>query len=85
LASNSLLEAVVYAHQAYLNCEQEKDRIAKTGFHDSPEWSTGKARMINEKVLVSHNWDQIRQVLPEDIQLVTLPGVDLEEVMEAGA
>jgi long-chain acyl-CoA synthetase len=25
------------------------------------------------------NWDQIRQVLPEDIQLVTLPGVDLEE------
>ena len=27
----------------------------------------------------TENWDQIRQVLPADIQLVTLPGVELEE------
>ncbi|MDX2434851.1 MAG: L-aspartate oxidase, partial [Desulfobacterales bacterium] len=45
LASNSLLEAVVFAHQAYLACDQEKDRILGTAFHESPEWSTGKARM----------------------------------------
>ncbi|MGW8161637.1 MAG: L-aspartate oxidase [Desulfobulbales bacterium] len=63
LASNSLLEAVVYAHQAYLRCEQEKEKIIHTAFHDSPEWSTGTARMINEKVLVSHNWDQIRRLM----------------------
>src|SRR5210317_1571512 len=63
LASNTLLEAVVFAHQAYLACDQEKDRILGTGFHESPEWSTGKARMINENVLVSHNWDQIRRLM----------------------
>ncbi|UCD66463.1 MAG: L-aspartate oxidase [Deltaproteobacteria bacterium] len=63
LASNSLLEAVVFAHQAYLACDQEKDRILSTEFHESPEWSTGKARMINENVLVSHNWDQIRRLM----------------------
>ena len=63
LASNSLLEAVVFAHQAYLQCDQEKEKILQTAFHESPEWSTGKAKMINEKVLVSHNWDQIRRLM----------------------
>lgn len=63
LASNSLLEAVVFAHQAYLACDREKDRIMATKLHKSPEWSTGTARMINENVLVSHNWDQIRRLM----------------------
>jgi len=63
LASNSLLEAVVFAHQAYLKCDREKKRILGSAFHESPEWSPGKARMINEKVLVSHNWDQIRRLM----------------------
>jgi L-aspartate oxidase len=63
LASNSLLEAVVFAHQAYLQCDREKEKIIRTAFHESPEWSTGKAKMINEKVLVSHNWDQIRRLM----------------------
>ena len=63
LASNSLLEAVVFAHQTYLQCDREKEKIIKTAFHESPEWSTGRAKMINEKVLVSHNWDQIRRLM----------------------
>lgn len=63
LASNSLLEAVVFAHQAYLQCEQHREKIINTAFYESPEWSTGKARMINEGVLVSHNWDQIRRLM----------------------
>jgi len=63
LASNSLLEAVVFAHQAYLQCERDREKISRTEFHESPEWLTGKAKMINEKVLVSHNWDQIRRLM----------------------
>ena len=63
LASNSLLEVVVFAHQAYLQCERQKEKIAQTSFYEAPEWSTGKAKMINEKVLVSHNWDQIRRLM----------------------
>ncbi len=63
LASNSLLEAVVFAHQAYLLCDQEKEKIINAPFHESPEWSTGKAKMINEKILVTHNWDQIRRLM----------------------
>jgi len=63
LASNSLLEAVVFAHQAYLACSREKEKIMAAEFYESPEWSTGKAKMINEKVLVSHSWDQIRRLM----------------------
>ena len=63
LASNSLLEAVVFAHQAYLACSREKEKILAAEFHESPDWSTGKAKMINEKVLVSHSWDQIRRLM----------------------
>jgi L-aspartate oxidase len=63
LASNSLLEAVVFAHQAFLQCDKEKEKIIHTSFHESPEWSTGKAELINENVLVSHNWDQIRRLM----------------------
>jgi len=63
LASNSLLEAVVFAHQAYLQCERDREKIIHTEFYESPEWSTGKAKMINEGVLVSHNWDQIRRLM----------------------
>jgi len=63
LASNSLLEAVVFAHQAFLKCDKEKDRILGGTLHYSPEWSSGKASMINENVLVSHNWDQIRRLM----------------------
>jgi L-aspartate oxidase len=63
LASNSLLEAVVFAHQAFLQCDKEKEKIIHTSFHESPEWSSGKAKLINENVLVSHNWDQIRRLM----------------------
>jgi len=63
LASNSLLEAVVFAHQAYMQCEREREKIINTPFHESPEWSSGKAKMINENVLISHNWDQIRRLM----------------------
>jgi L-aspartate oxidase len=63
LASNSLLEAVVFAHQAFLKCIEEKDQLLGAEFFVEPEWSPGKAKKINENVLVSHNWDQIRRLM----------------------
>ena len=63
LASNSLLEAVVFAHQAFLKCDADKEQLLGTDFHAAPDWSSGKAKKINEGVLVSHNWDQIRRLM----------------------
>ena len=63
LASNSLLEAVVFAHQAFLKCGADKDQLLGAEFCTTPDWSSGKAQKINEGVLVSHNWDQIRRLM----------------------
>jgi L-aspartate oxidase len=63
LASNSLLEAVVFAHQAYLECEREWPELHKATLPEVAEWSAGEAQRIEENVLVSHNWDQIRRLM----------------------
>jgi L-aspartate oxidase len=63
LASNSLLEAVVFAHQAFLECERQWPRLRKTALPEVAEWSAGQAQRIEENVLVSHNWDQIRRLM----------------------
>lgn len=63
LASNSLLEAVVFAHQAFIQCEIDWQEIQKLEFPSVPEWDTGPAERIEECVLISHNWDQIRRLM----------------------
>jgi L-aspartate oxidase len=63
LASNSLLEAVVFAHQAYRECEREWPELRKAELPEVAEWFAGEAQRIEENVLVSHNWDQIRRLM----------------------
>ncbi len=63
LASNSLLEAVVFAHQAYLQCKKDWPELKNKAFPKVPPWSSGKAERIEECVLISHNWDQIRRLM----------------------
>lgn len=63
LASNSLLEAVVFAHQAWLQCEKEWPEVSKRPFPQVSGWYAGKAERIEECVLISHNWDQLRRLM----------------------
>lgn len=63
LASNSLLEAVVYAHRAGQWFITNKEEIGRLPFYDVQGWRVGKARSIEENVLISHNWDQIRRLM----------------------
>ncbi len=62
LASNSLLEAVVYAHRAFADATAvlENNDHAPPGF---PEWQTGGAVDIDEEVVIAHNWDEIRRLM----------------------
>ncbi len=63
LASNSLLEALVFAKRAAeLSSEylQEKKGIH---FPKPPEWDSGSAVDSEEMVVVSHNWDEIRRFM----------------------
>lgn len=62
LASNSLLEALVFsdraaarAANAYAGKPRSRIRV--------PEWDPGKAQDSDEAVVVSHNWDEIRRLM----------------------
>jgi L-aspartate oxidase len=63
LASNSLLEAVVFAHQAFLQCEKDWPKHKQTVLPGPPAWFSGQAERLEECVLISHNWDQLRRLM----------------------
>jgi L-aspartate oxidase len=67
LASNSLLEGVVFAHRAFakifpkLNPPQE---------FDLPDWRPGKVQDVDELVVIYHNWDEIRRLMWDYVGIV---------------
>ncbi len=63
LASNSLLEAVVYAERAATTALKV---LAERGGADQlrvPQWDTGQAGDPDEQVVVSQSWDEIRRLM----------------------
>ncbi len=63
LASNSLLEAVVFADRAAKRLKSNWPALRKQPFIQTSEWRDGAAGSIEENVLISHNWDQIRRLM----------------------
>lgn len=63
LASNSLLEAVVFAHRGAQRVKDLWPEIQAQKIYAVQEWRTGQARSIEEHVLISHNWDQVRRLM----------------------
>ena len=61
LASNSLLEALVFAHRASRALKKELGKVQQEV--SIPHWKTGKAVSSDESVVVSHNWDEIRRTM----------------------
>jgi len=59
LASNSLLEAMVYAARA---ADDVKGARSDRPGHVAP-WYAGEATSPDEAVVVSHNWDEIRRLM----------------------
>jgi L-aspartate oxidase len=68
LASNSLLEALVFAERAFLKAS------SLTGLRREapsiPAWDTGKAKDSDESVVVSQNWEEIRHFMGNYVGIV---------------
>ncbi|MFY2557707.1 L-aspartate oxidase [Corallococcus terminator] len=62
LASNSLLEGLVFGQRA-VQVAQEEMASLTTPSEDPPEWDSGSAVESDESVVVSHNWDEIRRLM----------------------
>lgn len=62
LASNSLLEALVFAERASKHAV-EMVRSAKEEIPPIPAWQTGGAVVSEEAVVITQNWDEIRRFM----------------------
>jgi len=63
LASNSLLEALVYARRAVERSGLDLDNNREIQLKKAPLWDSGSATDSEEMVVVSHNWDEIRSLM----------------------
>jgi L-aspartate oxidase len=72
LASNSLLEAVVMAHRgadsvdAYLKAT----RRARMAAPPIPDWVDLGGGDVDERVVISHNWDELRRTMWDYVSIV---------------
>lgn len=63
LASNSLLEAVVYAHRASEHAVEELESINDPVCSRPPPWDPMGTTDSDEAIVVAHNWDEIRRFM----------------------
>jgi len=69
LASNSLLEGIVFAHRIYLKVKELLPEVHKEEFI-IPAWDTKGATESDESIVVSHNWDEIRRCMSNYVGIV---------------
>ena len=67
LASNSLLEGLVFAHRAAMKAIKEPQLPVDM---EIPAWHSGDAEDSDERVVISHNWDEIRRCMWDYVSIV---------------
>jgi len=72
LASNSLLEAMVVAHNAIEHSRHVASAISALHFSpkDVPDWESGDAVDSDEQIVISHNWEEIRHFMWDYVGIV---------------
>ncbi|MGL1932109.1 MAG: L-aspartate oxidase [Desulfotalea sp.] len=63
LASNSLLEAVVYSEKLYQYCSSNWKKLSDKKLPEVDDWRAGTAQELDEEILINHNWDTIRRIM----------------------
>ncbi len=69
LASNSLLECLVFADAAYKDIVRNQQSIEISG-QPLPEWDESQVTDPDEQIVVSHNWDELRRFMWDYVGIV---------------
>ena len=69
LASNSLLECLVFAKAAERRIQTDLPGLKHTGL-DVPDWDESRVTDPDEQVVVSHNWDELRRFMWDYVGIV---------------
>jgi len=68
LASNSLLEAVVYAHRIF---DHAKSVFGDLNYATNiPAWDESKVQLMNEEILVTHNLREVQKLMSDYVGIV---------------
>lgn len=68
MASNSLLECVVFAHATFLDIIDSINTVAAPG--QLPAWDESQVTDSDEEVVVTHNWEEIRRFMWDYVGIV---------------
>lgn len=68
MASNSLLECLVYGRAAAADIARREDDIPKPP--QAPDWDESQVRDSDEDVVISHNWDELRHFMWDYVGIV---------------
>jgi len=68
LASNSLLECVVFATAAAADIAHELQAIPRPSF--TKPWDASRVTSSDEDVVISHNWDEVRRFMWDYVGIV---------------
>lgn len=69
LASNSLLEGLVFAQAAFEDILRQKQQ-GLTPPPILPDWDESRVKASPEQILISHDWDEIRRVMWDFVGIV---------------
>ncbi len=70
LASNSLLECVVYGQAAAENIIKCYDEISALNDIPIPDWDESRVTDSDERVVINHNWDEVRRFMWDYVGIV---------------
>jgi L-aspartate oxidase len=62
LASNSLLEAIVYSHRIYMDISRNFNQTKHSTVSIAP-WDSSGTTESDDSIVVTHNWDEIRRCM----------------------
>jgi L-aspartate oxidase len=68
MASNSLLECMVYGHSAANDIAEQHDSAPRP--KDAPAWDETQVTDSDEDVVISHNWDELRRFMWDYVGIV---------------
>jgi L-aspartate oxidase len=69
LASNSLLEATIFAHQVYLFIKDD-ETTGKRRIEEPLPWSEDHTEELIDSVIVDHDWDATRRIMWDYVGIV---------------
>lgn len=70
LASNSLLECIVYGHAAAVDILSRMEEADYYSPAQIPEWDESKVTDSDEEVIITHNWNELRLTMWDYVGIV---------------